>query len=442
MATYITVEAQPGQALLDASRRQTLANRVNLLPKPAPAAAPATTSRPVGRSRRAVIPSDELAAFRRLGLQVARGFLSFSIGGLTIYCGDKSTSESISFPQIAAPLRDPAVPQPLPIIGPNDWYSAGMPEDWRQVQAYAYRVEGRIFLALPLSAEVFVLYAGAWDYRAIHYLDAFISRFNSTSGPVIGIVPKVTDQRGVTTQAQDILNACFLVSRSTVRQITAPAALINVVSSIYQPVVDIGSITSSAGTETLYFDTIYNTPIAVATPLPGYDYSWTVPSRQSSSAYQAYLASLATVLNPQLAFGYGLGSLLATPQDLYAVFTPAVYSALQKGAIIRSATDQSQFDSYAYVDGTFVQGLPFPGRFVDTGIDSDQPRRRYRLTTQRPVDLQTPVPEVNLRPSGAKPVTEDPNFTVPILHAWDWGRPAYCRQQLLALGFTAADLTP
>jgi hypothetical protein len=26
--------------------------------------------------------------------------------------------------------------------------------------------------------------------------------------------------------------------------------------------------------------------------------------------------------------------------------------------------------------------------------------------------------------------------------AWDWGRPGYCRQQLLALGFTAADLTP
>ena len=28
------------------------------------------------------------------------------------------------------------------------------------------------------------------------------------------------------------------------------------------------------------------------------------------------------------------------------------------------------------------------------------------------------------------------------LQAWDWGRPGYCRQQLYALGFTAADLTP
>jgi hypothetical protein len=26
--------------------------------------------------------------------------------------------------------------------------------------------------------------------------------------------------------------------------------------------------------------------------------------------------------------------------------------------------------------------------------------------------------------------------------AWDWSKPAYCRQQLLALGFTSADLTP
>jgi hypothetical protein len=25
---------------------------------------------------------------------------------------------------------------------------------------------------------------------------------------------------------------------------------------------------------------------------------------------------------------------------------------------------------------------------------------------------------------------------------YDWGKSSYCRQQLLALGFTAADLTP
>jgi hypothetical protein len=29
-----------------------------------------------------------------------------------------------------------------------------------------------------------------------------------------------------------------------------------------------------------------------------------------------------------------------------------------------------------------------------------------------------------------------------VFYAWDWGKPAYCRQQLFALGFTAADLTP
>lgn len=30
----------------------------------------------------------------------------------------------------------------------------------------------------------------------------------------------------------------------------------------------------------------------------------------------------------------------------------------------------------------------------------------------------------------------------PVVCAWDWGKPAYCRQQLYALGFTAADLSP
>ena len=29
-----------------------------------------------------------------------------------------------------------------------------------------------------------------------------------------------------------------------------------------------------------------------------------------------------------------------------------------------------------------------------------------------------------------------------VFGAWDWGKPSYCRSQLLALGFTEADLTP
>jgi hypothetical protein len=29
-----------------------------------------------------------------------------------------------------------------------------------------------------------------------------------------------------------------------------------------------------------------------------------------------------------------------------------------------------------------------------------------------------------------------------IIYVWDWKKPAYCRQQLQALGFTDADLTP
>jgi hypothetical protein len=29
-----------------------------------------------------------------------------------------------------------------------------------------------------------------------------------------------------------------------------------------------------------------------------------------------------------------------------------------------------------------------------------------------------------------------------IIYAWDWDQPAYCRAQLLALGFTEANLTP
>jgi hypothetical protein len=36
---------------------------------------------------------------------------------------------------------------------------------------------------------------------------------------------------------------------------------------------------------------------------------------------------------------------------------------------------------------------------------------------------------------GYTDLLSSPSFT------WDWGRPGYCRQQLLALGFTAAEFT-
>lgn len=439
MATYIRAE-QPGAQLLEASRRQTLANRQGLRDQQAaPEAAEAPAPRPVGRSRAAVIRADELAAFRRTGVQVARGFLSFSLGGATIYSGDKSDAAGIGFPAAPMPVPDPLYDPPLPILGPYTWYDAGMPEDWRTVTSYYYDIQGAIYLALPLSADTFVLYTGFWDYKARHYLYVFISRFDSTSGPIIGIVPKVTDQDQETVQRQSIVNACFLVSRSTVRQITAPTALINAVSSIYQPVVDLGQITTNGGSETLYFTTIYDNPIGTTTPPPGFSYSWSIPSR---SGFESYRATLFTAVQPQLAFAYGVGDLRYTPQNINYSFSPVIYSALQKGSTIRAATDQSLYESYSYVNSTFVQGTPFPGRFIDTTIDDDQPRRRYRQTLQRPVDLQTPVADGSLRASGARPVIEDPGFTVPILHAWNWGQEAYCRQQLLALGFTAADLTP
>lgn len=66
MATYITVEQQSAAQLLEASRRQTLANRQGLRDEQAALqVAVPSAARPAGRSRRAVIPGDELAAFRR-----------------------------------------------------------------------------------------------------------------------------------------------------------------------------------------------------------------------------------------------------------------------------------------------------------------------------------------------------------------------------------------
>jgi len=72
-------------------------------------------------------------------------------------------------------------------------------------------------------------------------------------------------------------------------------------------------------------------------------------------------------------------------------------------------------------------------------------------------NLQAPYAFSSTRPNPRSKVTVPPSVTAAyneyqnqyqggprtFLHStWDWGKPSYCRQQLLALGFTAADLTP
>lgn len=64
-----------------------------------------------------------------------------------------------------------------------------------------------------------------------------------------------------------------------------------------------------------------------------------------------------------------------------------------------------------------------PSEFVPSGV--------------RPFVVATSVPQPSSNYSGVMlPEPGRPIF------AWDWGQPSYCRSQLLALGFTAADLTP
>jgi hypothetical protein len=63
----------------------------------------------------------------------------------------------------------------------------------------------------------------------------------------------------------------------------------------------------------------------------------------------------------------------------------------------------------------------------------------FDITTQ----VDAPSPTWRRNPQGDWPRPD--GFVLPgfrLLPAWDWGRPAYCRERLLALGFTEGDLTP
>lgn len=127
--------------------------------------------------------------------------------------------------------------------------------------------------------------------------------------------------------------------------------------------------------------------------------------------------------------------------------TPGVFSFL--GAYDPLAANGEEGDSYTYARSEYLQGAPVPGRFLGECVLADScdlpssERRtiRFDKTSAIPDNTSTVIPVQSFRPGTRKyalTVGEDDTY----IAAWDWGKPAYCRQQLLALGFTEADLSP
>jgi hypothetical protein len=130
--------------------------------------------------------------------------------------------------------------------------------------------------------------------------------------------------------------------------------------------------------------------------------------------------------------------------------TPAVFSMFGNGDSIRSA--------YLAVDPS----IGYTCEHVLTSLLGDpsikKPKEYLAFVresdTKARFDIAKTLPLNYFDYSNALPLKKNPKLVVPVTtpaeqytdinisYAWDWGNPGYCREKLLALGFTSADLTP
>jgi hypothetical protein len=168
-------------------------------------------------------------------------------------------------------------------------------------------------------------------------------------------------------------------------------------------------------------------------------------------------------------------------------WTPSVYSLFNNTDALFSAVDFTDVDQYSQLNLTVsdlaeaLSGLsvPVPNHFmaVDTRMEGYSALNDKMVNSERYVDTwffdpdryisgldmvktsgipssfyeQLPqsgswkkIKRLRLdpgRPDKTDRLTREDSYLSVHMH-YDWGRPDYCRQQLLALGFTAADLTP
>ncbi len=131
---------------------------------------------------------------------------------------------------------------------------------------------------------------------------------------------------------------------------------------------------------------------------------------------------------------------------------PGIYSFLKNPASAYAAGNRAETLQGLY---NYVANAPLPAK--STTVYNRVPFIDYMLTYNGPVppvgdyepvnDVLNPVWRQSRQPTKV-PGFKDNYFTESdggyLLHYmwWDWGKPNYCREQLLALGFTEANITP
>jgi hypothetical protein len=221
---------------------------------------------------------------------------------------------------------------------------------------------------------------------------------------------------------------CFVVSHRAVRRISPPSALLDYMRYV---------VPEATGTRT-----VASSAILFTHPLTG----WI--GGISPEAVSAVLTYSGVPEAPERSLNdvnrYGMWPIGGPGQ----VGTPGVYSAIANP----TATSQTPAEDLT----AYGETAPFPSRWLFPCVgpavcDVGAERYEYAASGSVPAaysgvydpDSEWVYRRAKERYKGKPPTDLPDGWSVgDRFVSWDWGNPSYCRQQLLALGFSPSDLVP
>jgi hypothetical protein len=344
-------------------------------------------------------------------------------------------------------------------------------------------------LLLPVSAQtaVFVcisksraegFYAQATSTQVINYG----LRDSAGGANLYGIEEFATSSSSVV-ELSDVreIAKCYLVSPGGIKEVTSPAGLTTAVA---------GLMPDPSTFETYSVNAIRGNRIGssrelfVADPVTGSLYvsaigdyvyppwsTYTARRIPIPGSFDQYKHAI------PLLWSYGIGNLVSDYHPSISdvnFYSPGIFSFLTgfDGNLIEgNANYQNWFNAaggydiysdYSNLKTEYLALAPTPSRFLSpcsapatacpanaylgSGNRGTDTISTFDITTTTPTRIDEPMAAAAFRRGTARArinvTPPDATASHVVAVAWDWGNPRYCRQQLLTLGFTAADLTP
>jgi hypothetical protein len=238
-------------------------------------------------------------------------------------------------------------------------------------------------------------------------------------------------------------NRAFLVTRKKIKEVSVPALLAQRINAIF-PDPSIGADNFYLSPRFLWFGDFTapwdargeDGPDQTAY-MPSYNYNhYFDQSAYTEDTYDQYSSDAYPTPSRRYAAHFGMGNLSRGIHSSYFYATPSIYTWL-KGQMDLSHTSDA---SLIYANLRRDYFMRAPRIFIDPTLG--QNASTWDMTDRLAVTNQLPSRADVAMPSAAFNQRLKVKNSEATYIAWDWSNAGYCRQELLALGFSPSDLQP